>query len=794
MIAPPPPPSPSPSSSTSHSHSAVSDSALPTSAVLADVLSAFERAISSSTSTSSSSSSSFSSRTDASKMRGRTTMRTTTIPCGGTMAGARAEEEKGEDDDDDDEYDESMILRARLLSDLLTAVRRWNDGHRRATTTTTTSLSFSSCVASAGRRPVVDDDDDETDDDDDDDDDDNNDEDDDDDDDENDRPARTAKSSFAMQPSPCPWDDPSMSRMRHGTMDDVECSSTRGGGVLFRVEETTEPYYHDMGESEVPGTDVQRPSPPPLALRSSSPSDDPSMRQLIRPRMADDDFLECEYDGRRTSCGTMWRRECSAFAGSEPYYPYQQSAMCVGETEVPGTDMQRPPPPPPPPPAPRDPPTPCIRPMMVDDDDGPTIIWPRRARASSSRRASVRTIDRASSPPNHGSSPFRARKRKKPRATKNHGSMHHIIARSANATDAIRRGDKEDSESMAMSPLTCDVNAYPIVGSSGEGRGRKYGLGGYETGRFACPSRKQTMNTNGCMNLYVAYDVLDPVEIRALEMMRNRGYLRVVFDGIRGVTIELGRCNSSFPAILVTYGIDMPGGPTTCHRSYAYLKAVVLGAIVVDARWLVDSKHAGILIDCEKYVISIDSESHYRLLADQKYCGEAAYDSLTTVLAGISTKTLSGKLDGITLGLLRDDNGSPPLEYNERHESKLDSQMYFETGRIATQEITSLVEFLGGRITTNELEHSDIILVDDWMTLKQITKALQSILFGNVGRWSIRKCTIGELNDFIVDGSDCAVGNCGRIPIIRCKWLEDSICLRSLECLESYCWGILCLR
>ena len=386
--------------------------------------------------------------------------------------------------------------------------------------------------------------------------------------------------------------------------------------------------------------------------------------------------------------------------------------------------------------------------------------------------------------------------RKRPRGatTDEDGLMRNIIGRDVTSMDAIRTRDADYSESMTMSPLTYDVSAYPTGGTSDEGRGKGYGLRRYETGRRACLTRNRTKDSNGGANLYVSYDVLDQVELRALKMMHHLGSLRVVLDGIRGVTIGLERCESCFPAILVTHGINTQGGPTTCYRTYTYLKAVALGALVVDARWLVDSQHAGILIDCEKYVISIDSESHSRLLSHHKNGGGDAFDHFSTFLAGISTKTLSRKFDGTTLCLLRNNNASPPVECIERLESKVDSQLYLETRRITTQEITSLVEFLGGRITTNELEYSDMLLVDDWMTINQITKALQSNLeLGNLGRWSIRKYEIGELNNFIVEGSVCVVRSRARIPIIRCKWLEDSICLHSLECLESYCWGILCL-
>ncbi|KAL3800084.1 hypothetical protein ACHAW5_004451 [Stephanodiscus triporus] len=324
-----------------------------------------------------------------------------------------------------------------------------------------------------------------------------------------------------------------------------------------------------------------------------------------------------------------------------------------------------------------------------------------------------------------------------------------------------------------MSPLTFDVRTHPIAAPTEEIT-RRDSSKSFGT-RNACPPQDQTTQSATTKTLYVAYDVLDPVEIRALEIMHHQGFLRVVLDGIQGVTIGPGRCQSPFPAILVTHGVDKSGGITTCYRSCSYLTAVALGALVVDARWLIDSQHAGFLLDCEKYKIRSDLESHSSLTA--------------------APLTLFHKLDGITLGLLKDLDSSPPAKSKERSVSQVNSQLRLETRRITSQEIESLVNIIGGRIITDELTYSDILLVDDWMTFNQITKALQRILaFSNVNRWSIRKCQIAELSDFVEKNlaGHCRGGIHATIPIIRSKWLEDSICLKSLLCLDSYCLGILC--
>ena len=109
------------------------------------------------------------------------------------------------------------------------------------------------------------------------------------------------------------------------------------------------------------------------------------------------------------------------------------------------------------------------------------------------------------------------------------------------------------------------------------------------------------LTVNSEKKLCIAVDIVDPVEATALEFLSSQGQC-VVVNGV--YNISHGKKNlSPFPSILVTHA--MPGechGPV-CIRSYQYIRALALGACVIDARWLVDSKHAGIWLDFNAYII-----------------------------------------------------------------------------------------------------------------------------------------------------------------------------------------------
>jgi len=205
---------------------------------------------------------------------------------------------------------------------------------------------------------------------------------------------------------------------------------------------------------------------------------------------------------------------------------------------------------------------------------------------------------------------------------------------------------------------------------------------------------------------------------------------------------------------------------------------------------------AGTLHDCNVYKIERDVETHSRLKARK-----IGRDDLLTTSSRQSSITLKHTLDGMVLGLLKNIDNVHRAHTKETHDdSRLNNQFQIEeTKQITSQEIESLVKCLGGKVCIG-LTLSNALLVDDWSTLNQILKALHTNLKrSNVSRWSVRKYEPGELDEFIVNGRLIGDNNVrgvrsnARIPIIRFKWLEDSICLTSLQCLDSYCWGILTL-
>ena len=349
-----------------------------------------------------------------------------------------------------------------------------------------------------------------------------------------------------------------------------------------------------------------------------------------------------------------------------------------------------------------------------------------------------------------------------------------------------------------MSQLTCDVKTCPA--------GRRYdditqrnsftstgnGLQSPENQQMSpLPTGVRDKN----QKLYVTYDVLDPVETNALNMLHEQGFCQLVMDGVKSVTKD--HSSVPFPAILITHAVDMPGFENqtnktvaTCYRSYRYLKARALGARIIDARWVIDSQCAGFTLDCDKYKIWNDLES-YKLISTNKIKDNATLPE--------SSVMLTHKFDGVTFGLLRGLECKPSsLELDEIKSQSLNSPLRLQPTPITSDEIETLVKCWGGRVTTDVLTLMDILLVDESVTLNQITKGLQQNLKRNnsVSRWSIEKWQSDVLESFIVDGSltkDYGEGLEVKIPIIRSKWLEDSICLGSLQSLASYCWGILIL-
>ena len=123
------------------------------------------------------------------------------------------------------------------------------------------------------------------------------------------------------------------------------------------------------------------------------------------------------------------------------------------------------------------------------------------------------------------------------------------------------------------------------------------------------------------------------------------------------------------------------------------------------------------------------------------------------------------------------------------------------TVNVLKHQITSLVECWGGKISSDALSQTNLILVPDYKSLSQVTRDLICCLKTqcDASSWSIVKGNEKELEDFIVrkrkvisHGEDVSVESSLKLPLVQTKWLEDSICRRYLQCIEKYCWGILC--
>jgi len=277
-----------------------------------------------------------------------------------------------------------------------------------------------------------------------------------------------------------------------------------------------------------------------------------------------------------------------------------------------------------------------------------------------------------------------------------------------------------------------------------------------------------------------------------LKTLHEQGACQVAMDGVQNLSTDKG--DVTFPAILITHVIDKPGFESqeqttiaTCYRTCSYLKARALGARIVDARWIVDSENAGMLLDCEKYEVGCDLESYTHL---KTLSSEAR--ALLSLQIRESRMMLSHKLDGITFGLLCEMESRGSLKISEESKSQAaESQTSLETKPLTFPQIESLVQMWGGEtVARDELIHVDILLVDDCMTLEQIAAGLKEDICGS-SKWSIEKWTKEFLDDFFDEDESSLLSI--RIPIIRTKWLEDSICLHSLQSLSRYCWGILCL-
>jgi len=308
-------------------------------------------------------------------------------------------------------------------------------------------------------------------------------------------------------------------------------------------------------------------------------------------------------------------------------------------------------------------------------------------------------------------------------------------------------------------------------------------------------------------HLYIAFDILDPIEADALKALHDQGLCRVVNSVLKLTCIEQHGAKSNknngqltsapkfrpFPAILVTHAIDRPvfdavgdAGPTDsktasiCPRTYTYLKAMALGANVIDARWLIDSQSAESWMKISSYRIWGDWETYYnsKLRLERR---KSHFANLTQneVLYGITFHLMQGK----------DERTETDSSYYDDN-----SQLQVTTQSLTTNQAKALIECLGGTVFESISSKSKIILVPDSMPLNQMKNSF--IVHYKGAQWSIRSIVdagILDLNSMRSRANgDESKNQLFKLPIIRTKWLEDSICTGSFGRMEKYCIGIIC--
>jgi len=286
--------------------------------------------------------------------------------------------------------------------------------------------------------------------------------------------------------------------------------------------------------------------------------------------------------------------------------------------------------------------------------------------------------------------------------------------------------------------------------------------------------------------LYVSYDVLNDEECKALSFLCNGKLgVRIMSDIL---PVSRGGILCPLPTILITHAIEKPrfgnGKPTrynsiaTCHRTYSYMKAVALGARCVDAQWLKDCQTSGTLLCCDSYSVWSDLESYNALIASgSKIEGDT--------IRGSFPFNKTSPLDGAVFGFVD----------TETKNAKLPS---FKP--LTSVQISSLVECLGGSVSNDSFTLMHALIARDCATLNQVVHKLKTCLQDNrdvsTESWSIESCNNEELEALINnDGSmNHSYSDDYRVPIIRAKWLENSICMNSLQSLNEYCIGVLCFE
>lgn len=343
--------------------------------------------------------------------------------------------------------------------------------------------------------------------------------------------------------------------------------------------------------------------------------------------------------------------------------------------------------------------------------------------------------------------------------------------RAINSEPVAKRRCVSTSPNEATRELSLQQNSYDAAKTPRREEGTASGL------QSSSPNKQ----------LYLAYDVLNDKECEALSFLHECKGVRIMSDIF---SVSRGGIMCPLPTMLITHAIEKPrfgnGEPTrynsiaTCHRTYSYMKAVALGARCVDAQWLTDCQTSGTLLCCDSYSIWGDLESYNALIAPgSKIEGATIRESFPSF-----TKT-SLKFDGAVFGFL---------------DTRTKSAQLPGFKPLTSVQISSLVECWGGSVSNDSFTLMHILIARDCATLNQVIHELRSCLRDNrdvtTEAWSIEQCKDEELEALInSDGTlNNSYGDNYRVPIIRAKWLENSICMNSLQSLKEYCIGVLCFE
>lgn len=133
-----------------------------------------------------------------------------------------------------------------------------------------------------------------------------------------------------------------------------------------------------------------------------------------------------------------------------------------------------------------------------------------------------------------------------------------------------------------------------------------------------------------------------------------------------------------------------------CFRSYEYVKAMALGARIIDARWLIDSHSAGSWMDCASYEVWGDVDT-YNALSFRHECEQDANGSDSVDIVATKARSLQRRhhnpldrsiLSGLTFGLIQSCQISEPsLESNFISRKYTKSQLRAKTQALSSVQV-----------------------------------------------------------------------------------------------------------